>query len=59
MIYWTPEYIYADDTRLTFASNDEENMNDDLTKITECYRQMKSLLISQRLSLYWLVQGKG
>ena len=31
--------IYADDTRLTFASNDvayvEENMNDDLTKITE------------------------
>ena len=30
--------IYADDTRLTFASNDvayvEENMNDDLTKIT-------------------------
>ena len=39
MIYRTPEYIYADDTRLTFASNDvayvEENMNDDLTKITE------------------------
>ena len=31
--------IYADDTRLIFASNDvayvEENMNDDLTKITE------------------------
>ena len=31
--------IYADDTHLTFASNDvaflEENMNDDLTKITE------------------------
>ena len=30
--------IYADDTRLTFASNDvayvEENINDDLTKIT-------------------------
>ena len=31
--------MYADDTHLTFASNDvvypEENMNDDLTKITE------------------------
>ena len=31
--------IYADDTHLTFASNDvaylEKNMNDDLTKITE------------------------
>lgn len=31
--------MYAHDTRLTFASNDvahlEENMNDDLTKITE------------------------
>jgi len=31
--------MYADDTHLTFASNDvahlEENMNDDLTEITE------------------------
>ena len=31
--------MYADDTHLTFASNDvvhlEENMNDDLTRITE------------------------
>ena len=31
--------MYADDTHLTFASNDvahlEENMNDDLTKFTE------------------------
>ena len=31
--------MYADDTHLTFASNDvvhlEENINDDLTKITE------------------------
>jgi len=31
--------LYADDTHLTFSSNDvaylEENMNDDLTKITE------------------------
>ena len=47
MIHWTwtvllthiPEYIYADDTHLTFASNDvaylEENINDDPTKITE------------------------
>ena len=44
MIYRTvllthiPEYMRTDDTRLTFASNDvayvEENMNDDLTKIT-------------------------
>ena len=39
MLTHIPEYIYADDTHLTFASNDvaylEENMNDDPTKITE------------------------
>ena len=37
--------MYADDTHLTFASNDvvhlEENINDDLTKITEWLTAIK------------------
>ena len=39
--------MYVDDTHLTFASNDvvhlEENINHDLTKITECSNSIKQV----------------
>ena len=59
--------MYADDTHFwhfTFDSNYvvhlEQNINNDLTKITEWLTENNlTLNKSERLSLSWLVQGKG
>ena len=50
--------IYADDTRLTFASNDvtylEENMNDDLTKITE-WLSVNKITLNKSKTVFMLI----
>ena len=53
--------MYADDTHLTFASNDvahpEENMNDDLTKITEWLSANKPTLNKSKTE-FMLIKAK-
>ena len=55
--------MYEDDAQLIFASNNvahlEENMDDDLNKITEWLTATKLTLNKSKTSLCWLVQGKG
>lgn len=55
--------MYADDTHLTFASNNvahlEEYMNDDLTKITEWLAANKLTLNKSKTEFMLIVQGKG